>query len=100
MTNIPSREELEAAIHVYSNAVSDDIDSAWLKVTELLDILLDELHSSPIEPMTLEQAVILTSIPEWGMLTVNEARTNILGWPPLPPDDHRGNTLLRRDSND
>jgi hypothetical protein len=29
-------------------------------------------------------------------ITVNEFRTTVLGWEPLPPTDHRGNTVLRR----
>lgn len=80
MTNKPSRDELEHAIHNYGNAVSDDIEPTW----DLIQSLLDRLY------------FIDLLMDAGDILTINDIRTKILGWPPLPPDDHRGNSLLRR----
>lgn len=89
MTNLPSREELEQAIFDYAdllvgnkqgNPLADD-DVVSIQLTVIFK-MLDSIYNLPAAG---------------DLLTINDVRTKILGWPPLPPDDHRGNSLLRRD---
>ena len=115
MTNLPSREELEQAIHDHGGAVGDDIEVAWDVIQTLLDRIYDPKLIDPltiqrsklaitlgmaIENLTDLKARVVEDLVMGGVpMTVNEVRTRILNWPPLPPGDHRGNSLLRNDPN-
>lgn len=97
MTNLPSREELEQAIHDYGNAISDEIDVAWDVVTNMLD----SLYSPSLLELTRSKLEFLNNVVGAGIpMTINEVRTNVLGWEPLPPDDCRGDLPFEGTFND
>lgn len=89
MTNLPSREELEQAIFDYADVLVANRQGHILADDDTLDRQLNTLFKM------LDSIYSFTDA--GSILTINDVRTKILGWPPLPPDDHRGNSLLRRD---
>jgi len=94
MTNLPSREELDAALNDFLLGLDAPDGEYWKRY----QTMIDNLYSAVLEPLTLEKAKATEAIAMAGVpMTINEVRTKILNWPPLPPDDHRGNILLRRD---
>lgn len=94
MTNLPSREELNDALNDFLIGLDAPDGEYWKRYQGMID----NLYSAAMEPLSLEKAKLISLAAEVGdILTVNDVRTKILGWPPLPPDDHRGNSLLRRD---
>lgn len=89
MTNLPSREELEQAIFDYADLLVGNKQGNPLADDDVLRRQLGRLFKLLDSIYSLGEA--------GSILTINDVRTKILGWPPLPPDDHRGNSLLRRD---